>query len=164
VIFTALHIRILESQLQNAEGEGARALVPGDEEQLHHFVAASHWNWDPLSMELARAVKSRWSCEQPHQQMKQQLGLDHFEGRSWHGLRHHALLTMTALLFLQTWRLRLSRQGKKTACVATTARPSAVAQFARSAAAHYPNVERVCAMTSLSSENPTDPRGINLAK
>jgi SRSO17 transposase len=29
------------------------------------------------------------------------LGLDHFEGRSWHGLHHHALLTMRAFAFLQ---------------------------------------------------------------
>jgi SRSO17 transposase len=62
---------------------------------------------------LARSVKARWSCEQPHQQMKQELGLDHFEGRSWHGLHHHAVLTMISFLFLQTWRLRLSAQDKK---------------------------------------------------
>jgi SRSO17 transposase len=62
---------------------------------------------------LARSVKARWSCEQPHQQMKQELGLDHFEGRSWHGLHHHVVLTMMAFLFLQTWRLRLSAQCKK---------------------------------------------------
>jgi SRSO17 transposase len=30
------------------------------------------------------------------QQMKDELGLDHFEGRSWHGLHHHALLAMIA--------------------------------------------------------------------
>ena len=59
--------------------------------------------------ELASVIKSRWVCEQPHQQMKQELGLDHFEGRSWQGLAHHALLTMIAFAFLQHLRLR----GKK---------------------------------------------------
>lgn len=58
---------------------------------------------------LARSVKARWVCEQPHQQMKQELGLDDFEGRTWLGLQHHALMTMIAFLYLQHLRL----QGKK---------------------------------------------------
>ena len=45
-------------------------------------------------------------CEQAHQQMKEELGLDHFEGRSWSGLHHHALLTMIAFAFLQHLRRR----------------------------------------------------------
>jgi SRSO17 transposase len=55
---------------------------------------------------LAASVKARWACEQAHQQMKEELGLDHFEGRSWHGLHHHALLTMIAFGFLQHVRVR----------------------------------------------------------
>ena len=54
---------------------------------------------------LASVIKARWVCEQPHQQMKQELGLDHFEGRSWQGLHHHALMTMIAFAFLQHLRL-----------------------------------------------------------
>jgi SRSO17 transposase len=50
---------------------------------------------------LVATVKARWACEQAHQQMKEELGLDHFEGRSWHGLHHHALLNMIAFAFLQ---------------------------------------------------------------
>jgi len=55
--------------------------------------------------ELAQAIKARWVCEQVHQQMKEELGLDHFEGRSWTGLHHHVLLTMIAFAFLQHYRL-----------------------------------------------------------
>jgi SRSO17 transposase len=55
--------------------------------------------------EIVGAIKSRWACEQAHQQMKEELGLDHFEGRSWIGLHHHALLTMIALAFLQHLRI-----------------------------------------------------------
>ncbi len=54
---------------------------------------------------IVRAIKARWACEQGHQQMKEELGLDHFEGRSWFGLHHHAVLTMIAFAFLQTERL-----------------------------------------------------------
>ncbi len=55
---------------------------------------------------LAASVKARWAYEQGHQQMKEELGLDHFEGRSWHGLHHHAVLTMVAFAFLQHVRVR----------------------------------------------------------
>lgn len=55
---------------------------------------------------IVAAIKARWSCEQMHQQAKEELGLDHFEGRSWFGLHHHALLTMIAFAFLLQERLR----------------------------------------------------------
>src|SRR5215204_2370882 len=54
---------------------------------------------------LAALIKARWACEQMHQQMKDELGLDHFEGRSWRGLHHHALLCQLAMAFLQHLRL-----------------------------------------------------------
>jgi SRSO17 transposase len=38
---------------------------------------------------LAATIKARWICEQAHQQLKEKLGLDHFEGRSWQGLVTH---------------------------------------------------------------------------
>src|SRR5262245_54822493 len=41
------------------------------------------------SITLATTIKARWVCEQAHQQMKEELGLDHFEGRSWQGLHRH---------------------------------------------------------------------------
>jgi SRSO17 transposase len=43
--------------------------------------------------------------------MKEELGLDHFEGRTWWGLHHHALLTMIAFAFLQTLRLTENKRG-----------------------------------------------------
>lgn len=53
---------------------------------------------------LAAAVKARWICEQAHRQLKEELGLAHFEGRSWVGLHRHALMTMIACAFLQSRR------------------------------------------------------------
>ena len=55
--------------------------------------------------ELAALITARWVCEQAHQQLKEELGLDHFEGRSWRGLHHHALLCLLAFAFLQHLRL-----------------------------------------------------------
>ena len=49
--------------------------------------------------ELAATIKARWVCEQAHQQLKEELGLDHFEGRSWTGLHRHARMAMSAFAF-----------------------------------------------------------------
>ncbi len=54
---------------------------------------------------MAALIKARWVCEQTHQQLKGEPGLGHFEGRSWRGLHHHALLCRLALAFLQHLRL-----------------------------------------------------------
>ena len=58
---------------------------------------------------LAGTIKARWACEQAHQQLKEELGLDHFEGRTWAGLHHHALLSLVSFAFLQHLRLAEAR-------------------------------------------------------
>ncbi|MFG1307457.1 IS701 family transposase [Xanthobacter autotrophicus] len=75
-------------------------------------------------MKLAAAIKARWVCEQAHQQMKEELGLDHFEGRSWRGLHRHALMTMIAYAFLQHRRLEQAAGEKKPATGTATAHPA----------------------------------------
>jgi len=50
--------------------------------------------------ELVYCAKIRWWVEQNYQQLKDELGLDHFEGRSWDGWHHHVTLTMMAFAFL----------------------------------------------------------------
>jgi SRSO17 transposase len=40
--------------------------------------------------------KSRWPVEQGYQQWKEELGLDHFAGRSWRGFHNHAAMTFPA--------------------------------------------------------------------
>jgi SRSO17 transposase len=79
---------------------------------------------------LAATIKARWICEQAHQQMKEELGLDHFEGRSWQGLHRHALMTMIAYAFLQHRRLATARREKK------NQRATAAANFASRAPRH----------------------------
>jgi len=55
---------------------------------------------------LVRIVKSRWKIEQDYQQLKEELGLDHYEGRSWTGWHHHVTLVMLAHAFLTMEMLR----------------------------------------------------------
>jgi SRSO17 transposase len=66
----------------------------------------------PAGTSRIRAVrlwKSRWAVEQGYQQMKEELGLDHHEGRSWRGFHHHACLVMLAFGFLASEREREER-------------------------------------------------------
>jgi SRSO17 transposase len=77
---------------------------------------------------LAALIKARWACEQAHQQLKEELGLDHFEGRSWRGLHHHALLCQLACGFLQHLRLG-EKKGRRLA----QRRTAAAADAARGA-------------------------------
>jgi len=78
--------------------------------------------------QLAGAIKARWVCEQAHQQLKEELGLDHFEGRSWTGLHRHALMTMIAYAFLQSRRLNEAGGGKKNRRPATATDPAGSSQ------------------------------------
>ena len=58
---------------------------------------------------LVRIAKCRWKIEQDYHQLKEELGLDHYEGRSWNGWHHHVTLVMLAHAFLTLETLR----GKK---------------------------------------------------
>jgi SRSO17 transposase len=50
--------------------------------------------------ELVRLTKLRWRVERDYQEMKGEIGLDHFEGRTWRGFHHHATLCAVAHGFL----------------------------------------------------------------
>jgi SRSO17 transposase len=57
---------------------------------------------------LVRKAKGRFRIEQDYEEMKGELGLDHFEGRSWQGWHHHVTLVTLAYAFLM-----LERTGNK---------------------------------------------------
>jgi SRSO17 transposase len=61
---------------------------------------------------LVQMARGRWRVELDYQQMKEELGLDHFEGRSWTGWHHHVTLVMLAHLFLRLEQTR--RRSKRT--------------------------------------------------
>jgi SRSO17 transposase len=118
--FAAVRVRIADGPPQRIRDKGQQHL-PGDEAWLigeHRMSGEKKYYLANLPAEtdlrtLAAAIKARWVCEQAHQQLKEELGLDHFEGRSWKGLHRHALMTMIAYAFLQHRRLAKARRGKK---------------------------------------------------
>ncbi len=117
--FAAQRVRIADGPTQRI-GELGNQHMPGEEVWLIGERRTSGERKFYLSnlpvgtslRALAATIKARWICEQAHQQLKEELGLDHFEGRSWAGLHRHALMTMIAYAFLQAQRLAGAKGGK----------------------------------------------------
>jgi SRSO17 transposase len=63
---------------------------------------------------LVTVVRSRWPIEQQYRELKDDLGLDHFEGRSYRGWGHHTVLTAVAFTFLQLERRRSEHAPRPT--------------------------------------------------
>jgi SRSO17 transposase len=57
---------------------------------------------------LVRLAKLRWRIERDYQELKDELGLDHFQGRGWRGFHHHGALCIAAYAFLAAERATLS--------------------------------------------------------
>jgi len=57
---------------------------------------------------LASMAKQRWIIERDYEELKQELGLGHYEGRGWRGFHHHATLCIAAYGFLVAERSRFS--------------------------------------------------------
>lgn len=126
--FAAMRVRVADGPPQRI-GKLGQQHLPGEEVWLvgEHRSSGerkyylSNLPADTPLKQLAGTIKARWVCEQAHQQLKEELGLDHFEGRSWHGLHRHALMTMIAFAFLQSQRLATAGRKKKNPGAAATA-------------------------------------------
>ena len=125
--FAAVRVRVADGPPQRIRDKGQQHL-PGDEAWLigeHRMSGEKKYYLANLSPKtdlrtLAATIKARWICEQAHQQLKEELGLDHFEGRSWQGLHRHVLMTMIAYAFLQHRRLKTANREKKNQRAATS--------------------------------------------
>jgi SRSO17 transposase len=117
--FAAVRVRVADGPTQHIRDMGGQHM-PGEEAWLigerrsngERKYYRSNLPVDTPIKTLAGTIKAHWICEQAHQQLKEELGLDHFEGRSWAGLHRHALMTMIAYAFLQSRRLDQA-SGKK---------------------------------------------------
>lgn len=78
---------------------------PGDEAEPRKYWLSNLPASLPLRKRVALA-KQRWIIERDYQELKQELGLGHFEGRGWRGFHHHATLSIAAYGFLVAERSR----------------------------------------------------------
>src|SRR6201999_3333263 len=164
--FAAVRVRVADGPPQRIRDKGQQHL-PGQEVWLvgeHRASGEKKYYLANLPAEtdlrtLAATIKARWICEQAHQQMKEELGLDHFEGRSWHGLHRHALMKMIAYAYLQSRRLAEASGGKKNPPRA--AQPDAARDPARRA--RHSRSRAAISMSPL-QPNPLKTPRINLPK
>ena len=119
-LFAARRVRVADAH-KHRMLDNRMQCMPGDEVWLvgerrstgEQKYYVSNLPAETTLKRLAATIKARWVCEQAHQQLKEELGLDHFEGRSWTGLHRHALMTMIAYAFLQSRRLKAAGRKKK---------------------------------------------------
>ena len=157
--FAAVRVRVADGPPQRIRDKGQQHL-PGEEVWLigeHRTSGEKKYYLANLPAgadlrTLAATIKARWICEQAHQQLKEELGLDHFEGRSWQGLHRHTLMTMIAYAFLQYRRLAAARRKKKN-------RPPASANLA-SRSKRHPRTHRATDAAALPALPKTDLRRV----
>jgi SRSO17 transposase len=74
---------------------------PQEAKEPYHCYLA-HFHRQPSKARCLKLSRSRWHVEQYFQRSKDDLGLDHYEGRSWRGFHHHLVMSAIAYLFILT--------------------------------------------------------------
>jgi len=81
---------------------------PAGQAEVYHFYLA-HLHREPTRARCLQLSRSRWNIEQYFQRAKDDLGLDHYEGRSWRGFHHHLVMAVLAYLFVVVVYLRAKK-------------------------------------------------------
>ncbi len=108
---------------------------------------------------LARLSGQRWPIETAFEEAKGEVGMDHYEVRTWRGWHHHMTQTFLAYYFLVRMRLRGKKSGADTSAGETPAVGSATGKEPHGRTRHRnhhlpPGTE----LLSLSLTSPSNPR------
>jgi SRSO17 transposase len=103
--FAAVRVRVVTGK--NTRGEQQWLLIEKAKRDgpVEHYVLTTL----PKSMsrkQLVRRTKQRWRTERAYEDLKGELGLDHFEGRSYPGWQHHVSCVLACYAFLVAERAR----------------------------------------------------------
>jgi SRSO17 transposase len=113
--FAAVRVRAAHGDTQAATQREEEWLLvewpKGEPEPTKYFL--STLSADTTRKSLVNVVKMRWRIERDYQELKQEFGLDNFEGRNWRGFHHHATLCIAAYGFLVGQRLAHGDSVKK---------------------------------------------------
>jgi SRSO17 transposase len=112
--FAAVRIRPAHRDYWKAEPHSEEWLLiewpRGEAEPTKYWLSTMAGNTTLKA--LVRMAKHRWIIERDYQELKQELGLGHFEGRNWRGFHHHATLCIAAYGFLVAERTRFSPSAR----------------------------------------------------
>ena len=155
---TALSSRFARVRVRAAHADRPRAeewlLIEwpkGEAEPSRYFL--STLSADISFADLVASVKMRWRIERDYLELKQEVGLGHYEGRNWRGFHHHASLCIAAYGFLM--RERLCGSKKNFPRLQTPALPEGFrARGARPHAAPHPLVDRHHTLSSGTGHRP----------
>jgi SRSO17 transposase len=84
---------------------------PKEEKQPTKYWLAQLGAQPPGWRHCVRIAKARWRVEQDYRELKEELGLDHYEGRQWRGWHHHVCLVSMAYAFLRSEQARLKKNS-----------------------------------------------------
>ena len=111
--FVALRVRVAHRDYWRKQPHPEQWLLiewpAGEKEPTKYWLSNL-----PASIALRKLVaiaKLRWRIERDYEELKQELGLGHFEGRNWRGFHHHATLSIAAYGFLVRERCLFSPSG-----------------------------------------------------
>jgi SRSO17 transposase len=111
IVWEVKHVLLFPKNQQGLPGEPLRLIVARNplDGEVKYFVSNAPAE-EPIEMLLLVAF-SRWKVERCFEDHKGEVGLDHYEGRSWLGLRRHLILCSVSYLFLA--RVQQELRGKK---------------------------------------------------
>jgi SRSO17 transposase len=115
--FAALRVRAAHQDWRRSELREEEWLLidwPESESEPVHYWLSTLPASTTLRM-LARTAMTRWRIERDYQELKQEFGLSHYEGRGWRGFHHHATLCIAAYGFLLSQRLKSGGAKKNSA-------------------------------------------------
>ena len=106
--FAAIRVRPAHRDYWKAEPHAEEWLLiewpRGETEPAKYWISTLPANTGLKA--LVKMAKHRWIVERDYEELKQELGLGHYEGRSWRGFHHHATLCIAAYGFLISERTR----------------------------------------------------------
>ena len=112
--FAAVRVRPAHRDYWKAEPHAEEWLLiewpRGEKEPTKYWISTLPLNTKLKA--LVKMAKHRWIIERDYEELKQELGLGHFEGRNWRGFHHHATLCIAAYGFLVAERNRFSPSAR----------------------------------------------------
>ena len=124
--FASVRVRPAHRDYEKAEPHAEEWLLiewpKGEAEPIKYWLATLPPG-TPLKA-LVKIAKHRWIIERDYQELKQELGLGHFEGRNWRGFHHHATLCIAAYGFLIAERNRFSPSARAGNLAFSASRPA----------------------------------------